>query len=121
MESILNSIKQLLGIPAEHTTFDPDIIMNINTVFLTLNQIGVGTESVFAISSNTETWSDFLGEQETELNAVKSYIYLKVRMIFDPPQSSAVMEAIKANIAELEWRLNSQVDVGKEKQWPTDM
>ena len=121
MESILTSIKKLMGIPKEHTSFDQDIIMHINTVFLILNQIGVGPDNVFAISSDVETWNDFLGNDETELNAVKTYIYLKVRLIFDPPQSSSFMEAIKSNISELEWRLNSQVDRGKEKEWPTDI
>lgn len=105
MESILNSIKKMLGIGEDYDHFDPDIIMHINTVFMTLTQLGVGPSEGFYIEDDTTSWLEFIPEL-TKLQAVKSYIYLKVRLLFDPPSSSAVMEAMKQQIAELEWRLN---------------
>lgn len=113
MESILTSIKKLLGIAEEYEHFDSDIIMHINDVFMTLNQIGVGS-SVFRISGNTETWSDFLGNR-TDLEAVKTYVYRKVRLAFDPPTSSAHIDAINRSISELEWRINLQAETGSEE------
>ncbi len=104
MESILTSTKKLLGITEEYEHFDKDIIMHINTVFLTLNQIGVGPEEGFLIEDKTAEWSDFI-EDATQLQAVKSYMYLRVKLLFDPPLSSAVIESTNRMIAELEWRL----------------
>lgn len=114
MESILTSIKKLLGIAEEYEHFDSDIIMHINTVFMTLNQIGVGPDSVFHIKSNTETWSDFLGDQ-TDLEAVKTYVYHKVRLAFDPPTSSSHQESINRQISELEWRMNLQAETNNKE------
>lgn len=105
MDSILTSIKKLLGITEDYTHFDADIIMHINGVFMILRQLGVGPEGGFSISDDSAVWSDFLPEG-TSLELVKSYTYQKVRMLFDPPQSSAVMEAMKRSIDEFEWRLN---------------
>lgn len=105
MESILNSIKKMLGIQADYDHFDPDIIMHINSVFMTLTQLGVGPKKGFYIEDDTTSWLEFIPEL-TKLQAVKSYIYLKVRLLFDPPQSSAVLESMNKQIAELEWRLN---------------
>lgn len=105
IESILTSIKKLLGITEEYTNFDPDIIMHINTVFMTLNQIGIGPSDGFRIEDKNNTWDEFLGDSK-DLDAVKSYMHLKVKILFDPPLNSAVMEAIKQQISELEWRLN---------------
>lgn len=107
MESILISIKKLLGLDAYYTNFDTDIIMHINTVFMSLNQLGVGPSECFSIEDDIAVWSDFI-KDNTNLEAVKSYIYLKVKLLFDPPLSTAVMEAIKQQISELEWRLNVQ-------------
>lgn len=104
MESILTSVKKLLGMTEEYAVFDTDLIMHINSVFMTLNQMGVGPEEPFSITDATATWSDFVGER-TDLAAVKSYMALKVRMLFDPPQSSVTMDAMKNQISELEWRL----------------
>lgn len=104
MESILTSTKKLLGITEEYEHFDKDIIMHINTVFLTLNQIGVGPEEGFLIEDETAEWVDFI-QDSAQLQAVKSYIYLKVKLLFDPPLSSAVIESTNRMIAELEWRL----------------
>ncbi|MCM1524019.1 MAG: hypothetical protein NC120_06135 [Ruminococcus sp.] len=102
MDSILVSVKKLLGIGEEYEHFDPDIIMHINSVILSLNQLGVGKEG-FTVTGKNDTWSEFLGDGSIE--AVKSYVSLKVRTMFDPPVSSAVSEAVNANIRELEWRI----------------
>lgn len=107
MNSILTSIKKMLGPTAEYTFFDTDIIIHINSVFMILNQLGVGPEKAFRITGAENTWDEFLSDEEM-LEAVKSYIYLKVRLIFDPPTSSVLAEAIKNNISELEWRLREE-------------
>lgn len=109
MESILTSIKKLLGIEEEYTQFDNDIIMHINSVFLNLTQLGVGPAEGFLIEDDTATWEDFIGDRN-QLQAVKSYMYLKVKLLFDPPLSSSVIESMNRMIAELEWRLNVAVD-----------
>lgn len=108
-ESILVSIKKMLGLPKECEDFDVDIIMHINTVFMILNQLGVGPTKGFRIEDDETVWSNYISD-DNNLEAVKTYIHLKVRLIFDPPLSSAVMEAIKQSIAELEWRLNIQAE-----------
>ena len=109
MESILTSIKKLLGIDEEYENFDPDIIMHINSVFMILNQLGVGPSEGFSIQDSNSVWSDFM-PSGSNLEAVKSYMHLKVKLMFDPPSSSAVMDAINRTIAELEWRLNVASD-----------
>lgn len=103
-EKILTSIKKLLGIYSENTDFDTDIIIHINSVITILNQLGIGSDEGFEINKDT-TWNDYLND-DSKLNSVKSYIYLKVKLIFDPPMSSAIKEANKQMIDELEWRLN---------------
>lgn len=108
--SILTSIKKLLGIAEEYTEFDTDIIIHINSAFSILNQLGLGTNDTFSISSSTETWEDFLGDNHKFLEMVKTYIYLKVKVIFDPPTSSYVLNAYNEQIKELEWRINVAVD-----------
>ena len=107
-ESILNSIKKLLGITAEYTNFDTDIIIHINSVFMILNQLGVGPSKCFRIEDECTTWDEYITE-DNDLDAVKTYMYLKVKLLFDPPLSSSVLEANKQLINELEWRLNVQV------------
>lgn len=110
-ESILTSIKKLLGISEDYTQFDADVIMHINTVFLNLTQLGVGPEKGFFIESDKDVWSDFIdAEDNPPLQAVKTYVYLKVKLLFDPPLSSSVIDAMNRQIAELEWRLNVAVD-----------
>lgn len=109
MDSILTSIKKLLGIAEEYENFDSDLIMHINSVFMVLNQLGVGPSEGFSITDKTETWEDFT-QNNLMIQSVKSYVYLKVRLLFDPPSSSAVMESINRQISELEWRLNLSVD-----------
>lgn len=112
MDSILTSIKKMLGITEDYEHFDADIIMHINSTFMILTQLGVGPSEGFSIKDKTALWSDFIPEN-SNLESVKSYIYMKVRMLFDPPTSSAVMESMKNQISELEWRLNVEVDPGK--------
>ena len=108
-DSILTSVKKLLGITEEYTHFDPDIIMHINSVFMILSQLGVGPANGFSISDATAVWSDFLPDG-ANLQAVKSYVYQKVKLLFDPPQSSAVLDAIKQSVSEFEWRLNVEAE-----------
>lgn len=114
MESILTSIKKLLGITADYKHFDNDIIMHINTTFLTLNQLGVGPETPAMITSELATWESVFGEMKN-LEAIKTYVYLKVRMLFDPPTSSFVLDSMNRQASELEWRLNVLVDSKKEE------
>lgn len=106
MDSILTSIKKLLGIAEEYTHFDADIIMHINSVFMTLTQLGVGPSTGFIIEDDTAYWEDFITDT-TKLQAVKTYIYLKVRLVFDSSSlGSATLAAYERQIQELEWRLN---------------
>jgi hypothetical protein len=104
MESILNSIKKPLGIVAEDKVFDADIIMHINSVFFDLNELGVGPSNVFYIEDDTSTWFDFMTDV-TKFHALKSYMYLRVKLLFDPPSSSVVVESMKREIDKWEWRL----------------
>ena len=108
MDSILTSVKKIVGISEEDESFDIDLIMHINSVLMILNQLGVGPTGGFSISDKTSVWSDLLNESSIE--AVKSYVGLKVRMIFDPPTSSAVTDAINKTISELEWRILCDVE-----------
>ena len=103
MESILNSVKSHIGISEEETHFDSDIIIHINSVFSILNQMGVGPAKTFSVVDSNTIWDDFCDDDD--YNEVKTYMYLKVKMIFDPPSSSSVMDAFKRQIDELEWRL----------------
>jgi hypothetical protein len=107
IESILNTIKKMLNIAAEDTSFDVDIIVGINTAFMKLHQIGVGTADVFSINDADVKWSDFLTDLD-RYSAVKSYIYLVVRETFDPPINPAVLTSVQKQIEELGWRLNVQ-------------
>lgn len=108
-ENILSSIKTLLGIQETDFNFDDEIIMSINSVFMTLNQLGVGPTTVFKIVDESATWTSFFGTN-TDLESVKSYVYLKVRMLFDPPQNSFLVDAIERQITEFEWRLQVQTE-----------
>lgn len=114
MDSILTSIKKMLGIDEEYLHFDNDIVMYINSVFSILTQLGVGPITGFAIEDSDTTWDEFLSDDDATLNLVKSYVYLKVRLLFDPPQSSAVMECYKTQISEYESRLYVMADKGGE-------
>ena len=110
MESILDSIKKLLGIQPEYRAFDEDLIIHINTVFIILNQLNIGPEESFMIVDGSESWDDFIkGINET---MVKTYIYLKVRLMFDPPTSGVLIDSMNSMISELEWRLYLEGDKG---------
>lgn len=112
MDSILVSIKKMLGISEDVKIFDADIIIHINSVFMILNQLGVGPSKGFSITDATSTWSEFI-PNESSIEAVKSYVYLKVRLLFDPPTSSAAIESYNKMIAEFEWRINVMVETGE--------
>lgn len=110
-ESILDSTKKVLGLPPEYDVFDSDIIMHINSVFSTLNQLGIGPEHGYAIENSTPVWDDFLSGR-VAYNPVKSYVALRVRLLFDPPTTSYHIASIVEQIKELEWRLNVQREIG---------
>lgn len=114
MESILTSIKKLLGITEEYTHFDADLIMHINSVFTILTQLGVGPKEGFRIEDELATWNDFLQTDSLLFDSVKSYMHLKVKLLFDPPLSGTVMEAYNRMISEFEWRLNVTADPGQD-------
>jgi len=107
--SVLTSIKKLLGIEAIYTNFDQDIVMHINSVLMTVNQLGLGPDTGLFITDDTKTWEDLFGTR-TDLYALKTYIYLKVRLVFDPPQFGYLVEAINNQCIELAWRLNIQAE-----------
>lgn len=113
--SILDSVKKLIGFEADYTDYDVDIIMHINSVFGTLHQLGVGPEQGFMIEDNSAVWNDFTDENKF-INSVKTYVYMKVRLIIDPPATSFAIEAIEKQIQELEWRLNIQQE-GERHPW----
>lgn len=107
-DSILLSIKNMIGINSEDKDFDLTLVNNINSALFTLTQIGVGPQEGFSISGPDEVWNDFIGE--TNLGNIKLYIYLKLRLSFDPPTNAFVVEAIKEQIKETEYRLHIQMD-----------
>lgn len=112
-DSILNTVKKTLNQPADYTAFDPDILMHINSVFSTLNQLGIGPQEGFSIEDESTEWSAFLNGDK-RLNNVKSYMYLRVRLLFDPPGTSFVIAAFEKQIEELTWRINAQRE---DDQW----
>lgn len=106
-DSILETVKKLLGIPEDYTVFDPDIIMHINTVFSDLHQLGVGPQTGFAIEDKAAEWSSFTNSVPM-LNSVKTYVVLRVRLLFDPPATSFAIAAMEKQVQQFEWRLNVQ-------------
>lgn len=117
-ESIFNTIKHMLGIEPEYTHFDSDILVHINTAINILAQIGCG-EPGFYIEGPKETWGDYLGEDIKHAMMVKTCIYNRVRLLFDPPLNSSVIEVLKSNLSELEWRLKAELDKEAEDE-PVD-
>lgn len=111
MDSILNSVKKKLGIQEDYTHFDEDIIIDINSVFMILNQLGVGPDEPFTIEDEDAYWEDFI--DNTRIEAVKSYMYMKVRLMFDPPTSGFLVDSLKKQIDELEWRMLVQAETPK--------
>jgi len=113
-QSILNSTKKVLGLGEADTSYDVDVLIHINSVFTTLNQIGIGPAEGFMIEDSSVTWDAFLGDGPM-FNAVKSYMYLRLRQIFDPPTTSYGLESFDKQIREWEWRLNV---MREEAAWP---
>lgn len=110
-DSILTSTKKILGIEESYTAFDEDIILHINSVFSILNQLGIGPDDGYAIGDSSDTWDDFLGD-DVRMNSVKTYVYLRVRLLFDPPTTSYLINSMNEQVKELEWRLNVQREEG---------
>lgn len=108
-DSILLSIKKLVGISADDNEFDLDILININSIFSTLFQIGVG-EQGYSITGSQETWKDLFEDREDLISYIKLYTYIKTRIIFDPPTSSFVLDSLNKQAGELEWRINVQAE-----------
>lgn len=113
MESILASISKLIGNGENSDYYDPDLIIHINSVLSELNQIGIGPEEGFIITDNTATWNDFIGDTKI-IEMVKTFVYLKVKLIFDPPLSSSVLDAMERQISKLEWRLSVALEGGNQ-------
>lgn len=112
MESILDSVKKKLGIAKDYDHFDDQLVQFINDAFFSLNQLGVGPEAGFAIEDDLATWEEFL-DGRNDLNAVQTYVFLNVKLLFDPPTTSFVLESYQRRIKETEWRLNVQVESTK--------
>ena len=108
--SILLSIKKLLGLGEDYDCFDLDVMMHINSALSILQQIGVGPKEGFFIHDASATWEDFLGEDSGRLESVITYVYIKVKLIFDPPTSSSAVDSMERTASEYEWRLNSATD-----------
>ncbi len=114
-DSILVSVKKMLGPSAQYEYFDPDIVIHINSVFMILYQLGVGPQDKpFSITSDEETWDQFFADEAT-LELVKTYVYLKVKLVFDPPLGGALVSVMEKQIAEFEWRLNVAADPGNKE------
>lgn len=107
-ESILDTIRRMLGIP-DDGSYDDDIIVNINAAFFTLYQLGVGTLEPFVVKSDQDVWSSFT-KDSNKLEAVKLYIYIRTRLAFDPPSTSFVIDSLKKTADEIEWRLTAEHD-----------
>jgi len=112
VDSILLSIKRLLGVSEDCEHFDDEIIMHINSVLVILNQLGVGPPGGFIVTDTRQTWSMFVPNR-TDIEFIKTYVFMKVKLIFDPPQSSSAIESMNRVISELEWRINVAVDPGE--------
>ena len=104
-ESILALVKKSIGIDPSYTVFDIDLITHINSVFMALTQLGIGPAKGFRIEDDSDEWTDFIPVDDLRFEAVKSYVCLKVRLLFDPPSGSVILGCIKEQISELEWRL----------------
>lgn len=107
--SILNTIKKALGLSDEYTPFDSDVLLHVNSAFATLTQLGVGPKDGFVIHDYTATWIDYLANEKL-LEFVKSYVYMKVRLMFDPPANGAALESLTNLAKEYEWRITVAVD-----------
>lgn len=108
-DSILHDTKQVLGLEFDDDSFDLDVTLHINSVFMTLSQIGVGPRGGYQITNADNKWGEFIGD-DLNLNSVKSYVYLRLRLLFDPPTNSFLVESFQKQLNELEWRLSVQTD-----------
>lgn len=105
MNSILTSVKKLIGIAEDDDAFDTDVIMHINSSFLVLSQLGVGPDEGFYINDDTAVWTDFIPDNMLLLNYVKTFVYLKAKLVFDPPSSSIAVQSMQEMVSEHEWRI----------------
>lgn len=125
-QSILKSVKKMLGLDASYTHFDLDILMHINSAFATLNQLGIGPENGFAIEDDSAVWASFYGS-DPRYNAIRTYVFLKVRFLFDPPQTQYLVSALHDQITEHETRLSiyrestQWVDPNGQEELPLDL
>ena len=110
MDSILTTVKKLLGIDEEDVSFDTDIIVSINTAIPSLSQMGIGPPNGFIVISKDQKWTDYIRDTTINLEGVKTYLYLKTKLIFDPPTNSTVIQSIENNLKELEWRMMLAVE-----------
>ena len=110
-DSILLTIKEMLGLSKTYPAFNTDVIRNINGSLFSLMQLGVGPRTGFRITGESETWQDFIGDRN-DLEGVINYVYIKARIVFDPPTSAAVLQALKEELKEYEYRINTQVEFG---------
>lgn len=108
MESILNSVKSYLGIAEDDHAFDSDVLMAINAIMVVLKQLGVGQSVPFVVTGTSETWGDLLGDDP--IGGVREYVNMRVRMLFDPPTNTYVVQALKEQSDEFEWRIIAEVD-----------
>lgn len=115
MESILRTIRKMIGPDETYTHYDTDLIIHINSALAVLTQLGVGPSEGFFIQDESATWNDFLGN-DPKLEMVKSYVYMKVKLAFDPPSSSAVIDSMNRSISEFEWRTNMAAEEKKQKR-----
>lgn len=111
IQSILTSTKKTLGLDESYTAFDHDIITHINSVFSTLHQLGIGPPEGYMIEDATNVWSEFMGT-DAPMNAVKTYMYLRVRLLFDPPPTGYLVDSMQKQIEQMEWRLNVEREGG---------
>jgi hypothetical protein len=111
--SILTSTKKVLGLEDAYTVFDEDVMMHINSAFSTLNQLGIGPEDGYQITSKTPTWDAFFGTN-LRYNGIKTYVFLRVKLLFDPPTTGYLVDATERQIKELEWRL---LTVREQTEW----
>ena len=110
MKSILNTIKKLLGIDSDDDSFDVDIMAIVNSIIPALSQMGVGPKNGFIITSPEDEWEDYIKDSDINLEGVKTYLYLRTKLIFDPPSNSTVIESFNKSISELEWRMMLAVE-----------
>ena len=108
-DSILNSIKKVLGVSNEDDYFDADLIVHINSVFFTLRQLGVNFINNYYITDSTDTWSEYISNMN-DCEAIKTYVCLKVRLLFDPPSNASLIDCINKQLSELEWRIMVALD-----------